>query len=132
MHTPVTTRSSGARGRRRVDDQQQRVGGGADGGGQREQAARIDPVGESEERAREAAEHEARLHAARQRRLGEAGQPEFARRAPGTTADAENHSAIAATWQTAMIATDAAFDRALHQHRGGLGRRGAAIRSSAA
>jgi hypothetical protein len=26
------------------------------------------------------------------------------------TADAENHSAIAATWQTAMIETEAAFD----------------------
>ena len=28
----------------------------------------------------------------------------------GMTADAENHSAIAATWQTAMIATEAVFD----------------------
>ena len=28
----------------------------------------------------------------------------------GTTADAENHSAIAATWQSAMIAIDASFD----------------------
>ena len=30
----------------------------------------------------------------------------------GTTADAENHSAIAATWQVAMIVTDAGFDSA--------------------
>ncbi len=30
----------------------------------------------------------------------------------GTTAEAENHSAIAATWHTAMIATDALFDPA--------------------
>jgi hypothetical protein len=29
----------------------------------------------------------------------------------GTTADAENHNAIAATWQVAMIETDASFDR---------------------
>ena len=29
----------------------------------------------------------------------------------GMTADAENHSAIAATWQNAMIAIEAAFDR---------------------
>ena len=28
----------------------------------------------------------------------------------GMTADAENHSAIAATWQTAMTATEARFD----------------------
>jgi hypothetical protein len=30
----------------------------------------------------------------------------------GMTADAENHSAMAATWQVAMIVIDAAFDAA--------------------
>jgi hypothetical protein len=29
----------------------------------------------------------------------------------GTTAEAENHTDIAATWQSAMIATDAAWSR---------------------
>ena len=47
------------------------------------------------------------------------------------TADAENHSAIAATWQTAMIATDAAFD-ALRIGIAAVRRRTSAVRSSAA
>ena len=34
----------------------------------------------------------------------------------GTTADAENHSAIAATWQSAMIAIDASFGRSPSGH----------------
>ena len=75
MQAPVTTRSSGVPGRPGIDDQQQRVRGGADEGGQRDEAPRIDPVGESQQCARDAADHEAGLHAARQRRLRESGQP---------------------------------------------------------
>ena len=47
------------------------------------------------------------------------------------TADAENHSAIAATWQTAMIETDAAFDPLCISIAAGPGRC-AGVRSSAA
>ena len=100
---PVTKRSSGAAGRRRVDDQQERIRDRADERECGEEPPRIDAVRQAEHRAGDAADDEARLHAAGQRGLHEVREPVLATSA-GTTADAENHNAIAATWQSAMIA----------------------------
>ena len=77
MHTPVTTRSSGAPADAGSTTSSSALDAAPIAADSREQAARIDPVGEAEERAREAPDDEARLHAARQRRLGEARQVEL-------------------------------------------------------
>ena len=75
---PVTKRSSGATDDDGIDDEQQRIGDRAGAARQREQPPRIDAVGQAEQRADEAAGHEAGLHAAGERRLREADKVEFA------------------------------------------------------
>ena len=65
------------RERRRIDGEQQRIGDGPRARGRRKKAARIDAIGEPQEGARETADDESRLDAARQRRLGETRQMEF-------------------------------------------------------
>ena len=88
-------RPAAARWRRRRSRRTRRTGG-ADRCGRRARGS-----------AREAAEHEARLHAARQRRLGEASTVRTRRRATGSIADAREPQRHRGDLADAMIETDA-------------------------
>ena len=96
--------------RRRIDDEQQRVGAARRRRRGREQPPRIDAIGEAEERAGQAADDEARPARRWSARPARNSDRWNSAASAGMTAEAENHSAIAATWQTAMIAIDGAFE----------------------
>ena len=106
---PVTKRSSGATRDAGSTTSSSAFGDRAAQRARGEQAARIDAIGQPEERAHEAAER--RSPACTPLVSAACAKPvsPYSATSAGTTADAENHSAIAATWQSAMIVTDASL-----------------------